>query len=210
MKFASEVHVENCYPEIRSMEWMLRRSRSVVVKLWLDITKDEQKKRFLDPLVQGLGRSAFFMTEPAADGGAGSDPSMMQSTAVRDGNHWVINGRKAFITGAEGAMVGIVMAKSSEGACLFLVDLPNPAIRIERVLDTIDRTMPGGHSVVAIDNLRVNADSVLGEVGHGFKYAPIYGELAEEWLEGKPSPELEAFGETKRIAATGLGGGVLS
>lgn len=46
MKYASEVHVENCYPEIRSMEWMLRRSRSVVVKLWLDITKDEQKKRF--------------------------------------------------------------------------------------------------------------------------------------------------------------------
>lgn len=44
--------------------------------------------------------------------------------------------------------------------------------------------------------------------GHGFKYAPMYGELAEEWIEGKPSPELEAFGEEKRIAATGLGGGV--
>jgi acyl-CoA dehydrogenase len=133
----------------------------------------EQKKRFLDPLVQGLGRSAFFMTEPAADGGAGSDPSMMQSTAERSGNHWVINGRKAFITGAEGAMVGIVMAKSSEGACLFLVDLPNPAIRIERVLDTIDSSMPGGHAVVAIDNLRVPADQMLGESGEGFKYAQV-------------------------------------
>jgi acyl-CoA dehydrogenase len=133
----------------------------------------EQKKRFLDPLVQGLGRSAFFMTEPAADGGAGSDPSMMQSTAVRDGNHWVVNGRKAFITGAEGAMVGIVMAKSSEGACLFLVDLPNPAIRIERVLDTIDSSMPGGHAVVAIENLRVPADQMLGESGEGFKYAQV-------------------------------------
>lgn len=133
----------------------------------------EQKKRFLDPLVQGLGRSAFFMTEPAADGGAGSDPSMMQSTAVRDGNHWVINGRKAFITGAEGAMVGIVMAKSSEGACLFLVDLPNPAIRIERVLDTIDSSMPGGHAIVAIENLRVPADQMLGESGEGFKYAQV-------------------------------------
>jgi polyphosphate kinase 2 (PPK2 family) len=46
MKYASEKHVENSFPEIRSMEWMLRRSRAVVVKLWLDITKDEQKKRF--------------------------------------------------------------------------------------------------------------------------------------------------------------------
>ena len=125
----------------------------------------EQKKRFLDPLVQGLGRSAFFRTEPAADGGAGSDPSMMQTTCRQDGNHWVVSGRKAFITGAEGAMVGIVMAKSSEGACLFLVDLPNPAIRIERVLDTIDSSMPGGHAIVAIENLRVPADQMLGESG---------------------------------------------
>jgi acyl-CoA dehydrogenase len=133
----------------------------------------EQKKRFLEPLVQGHARSSFFMTEPAEEGGAGSDPSMMQSTAVRSGNHWVINGRKAFITGADGAKVGIVMAKSAEGACLFLVDLPNPAIRIERVLDTIDSSMPGGHAIVAIDNLRVPADQMLGEAGEGFKYAQV-------------------------------------
>jgi acyl-CoA dehydrogenase len=48
---------------------------------------DEQKARFLDPLVRGEARSAFFMTEPAAEGGAGSDPSMMRTTARRDGNH---------------------------------------------------------------------------------------------------------------------------
>ena len=133
----------------------------------------EQKQRFLEPLVQGHGRSAFFMTEPAELGGAGSDPSMMQSTAVKSGNHWVINGRKAFITGVDGARVGIVMAKSAEGACLFLVDLPDPAIRIERVLDTIDSSMPGGHAVVTIDNLRVPADQMLGESGEGFKYAQV-------------------------------------
>lgn len=133
----------------------------------------EQKKRFLEPLVKGEARSAFFMTEPAETGGAGSDPTMMQSTAERSGNHWVINGRKAFITGADGAKVGIVMAKSAEGACLFLVDLPNPAIRIERVLDTIDSSMPGGHAVVAIDGLRVTADQMLGESGEGFKYAQV-------------------------------------
>jgi acyl-CoA dehydrogenase len=133
----------------------------------------EQKAHFLDPMVRGDARSAFFMTEPASEGGAGSDPSMMQTTAVMDGNHWVINGRKAFITGADGAKVGIVMAKSADGACMFLVDLPDPAIRIERVLDTIDSSMPGGHAVVAIDNLRVPADQMLGHSGDGFKYAQV-------------------------------------
>jgi Acyl-CoA dehydrogenases len=133
----------------------------------------EIKKRFLEPLVEGRAQSAFFMTEPAADGGAGSDPSMMQTTAVLDGNHWVINGRKAFITGAQGAKVGIVMAKSEDGACMFLVDLPDPAIRIDRIPNTIDSSMPGGHAVVTIDNLRVPADQMLGESGEGFKYAQI-------------------------------------
>ena len=133
----------------------------------------ELKQRFLAPLVEGRARSAFFMTEPAAEGGAGSDPSMMQTTAVLDGNHWVINGRKAFITGAKGAKVGIVMAKSADGACMFLVDLPDPAIRIDRVPNTIDSSMPGGHAVVTIDNLRVPADQMLGESGEGFKYAQI-------------------------------------
>ena len=133
----------------------------------------EQRARFLQPLVEGRARSAFFMTEPAAEGGAGSDPSMMQTSAKLDGNHWVINGRKAFITGAEGAKVGIVMAKSEDGACMFLVELPNPAIRIERVLDTIDSSMPGGHAVIQIDNLRVPADQMLGNSGEGFKYAQV-------------------------------------
>ena len=137
------------------------------------VGSDDQKRRFLDPLVRGEARSAFFMTEPAADGGAGSDPSMMKTTAVLDGNHWVVNGRKAFITGADGAQVGIVMAKSDDGACMFLVDLPDPAITIERVLDTIDSSMPGGHAVVKIDNLRVPSDQMLGHSGEGFKYAQI-------------------------------------
>ena len=133
----------------------------------------EQKTRFLEPLVSGQARSAFFMTEPADAGGAGSDPSMMQTTCRLDGNHWVINGRKKFITGAEGARVGIVMAKSDDGACMFLVDLPDPAIRTLRVLDTIDSSMPGGHAEIEIENLRVSADQMLGASGDGFKYAQI-------------------------------------
>ena len=137
------------------------------------IASADQKTRFLDPLIAGDARSAFFMTEPAAEGGAGSDPSMMQTTAVPDGNHWVINGRKAFITGAQGAKVAIIMAKSADGACLFLADLPDPAIRIERVLDTIDSSMLGGHSIVAINELRLPADQMLGQSGEGFKYAQL-------------------------------------
>lgn len=137
------------------------------------VATSEQKQRFLDPLIAGTARSAFFMTEPAGDGGAGSDPSMMQTVARQDGNHWVITGRKAFITGAQGAKVGIVMAKTGEGATLFLIDLPDPAVRIERVLDTIDSSMPGGHSIVAIDGLRVSADQILGAPHKGFDYAQI-------------------------------------
>ena len=133
----------------------------------------ELKERFLKPMVAGKMRSAFFMTEPAEDGGAGSDPSMMLTTCRMDGNNWVINGRKAYITGSEGAGLGIVMAKSEDGACMFMVDLPDPAIKIERVMDTLDSSMPGGHAVVSIDNLRVPADQMLGESGEGFKYAQV-------------------------------------
>ena len=137
------------------------------------VGSDEQKRRFLVPIVRGEARSAFFMTEPAEDGGAGSDPSMMLTTAVLDGNYWVVNGRKAFITGAQGAQIGIVMAKSQDGACMFLVNLPDPAITIERVLDTIDSSMPGGHAVIRIDNLRIPADQMLGHSGEGFTYAQV-------------------------------------
>jgi len=136
-----------------------------------------QNKRFLEPLVAGAARSAFMMTEPASEGGAGSDPSMLQTKAVRDGDEWVINGRKTFITGAKGAAVGIIMAQTGEGeraqATMFLVDLPHPAVRIERVLDTIDSSMPGGHAQVLIDNLRVRQDQVLGTVDEGFRYAQV-------------------------------------
>jgi len=136
------------------------------------------KERFLTPLVSGHARSAFFMTEPAELNGAGADPSMMITTCRRDGNHWVVNGKKCFITGAEGAKVGIVMAKSEDpdsagGACMFLVDLPDPAIRITGVPNTIDSSMPGSHAEITIDNLRIPADQMLGDAGEGFKYAQI-------------------------------------
>ena len=58
------------------------------------VASDEQKAHFLAPMLEGRARSAFLMTEPAEDNGAGSDPSMLMTTAEADGDHWVINGRK--------------------------------------------------------------------------------------------------------------------
>lgn len=138
----------------------------------------EQQTKFLAPLVAGEARSAFFMTEPAMDGGAGSDPKMMQTTAVADGEHWVINGRKTFISGAVGATVGIIMARTNPGAekiaaTMFLVDLPHESIQIERILDTIDSAIPGGHAVVRLNNLRVHRSQVLGAVHQGFTFAQV-------------------------------------
>ena len=137
------------------------------------IATAEQRQRFLKPLLEGRARSAFFMSEPASLGGAGSDPSMMQTRATRSGEHWVINGSKTFITGADGARIGIIVAKTEVSATLFLVELPDPSIRIERVLDTIDNSMAGGHALVQITNLSVPATQILGEVDQGFKYAQV-------------------------------------
>jgi acyl-CoA dehydrogenase len=137
----------------------------------------EQKRCFLTKLLRGDARSAFFMTEPAEDDGAGSDPSMLKTTAHFDGNEWIVDGTKTFITGVDGAEVGIVMARTDDGnqvrATMFLVSLPHPAIKILKVLDTIDSSMPGGHSRVAIQGLRLPASAVLGEVHKGFEYAQI-------------------------------------
>lgn len=133
----------------------------------------EQKARFLAPLKTGHARSAFFMTEPAELNGAGSDPSMMACRAEPVEGGWRVNGEKTFITGAVGAKVGLVMAQSAQGACLFLVDLPDPAIQVIEVLDTMDGTMPGGHARIMIKDLFVPADQVLGEPGDGFRLAQI-------------------------------------
>ena len=77
------------------------------------VATPEQKQRWLAPLARAEIRSCFCMTEPAP--GAGSDPAALKTTAVRDGNHWVINGDKWFITGASGAGFAIIMA-ATEGA----------------------------------------------------------------------------------------------
>ena len=136
------------------------------------VATEAQKERWLRPQVQGLTRSCFAMTEPAP--GAGADPGMMMTTAVKDGDHYVINGNKWFITGAEGATYCIIMAKMEDGsATMFLSDMNREGISITRQMDAMDSCFAGGHCVMKFENVRVPATDVLGEIGRGFKYAQI-------------------------------------
>ncbi len=132
----------------------------------------EQKARWLCPLAAGEIRSCFCMTEPAP--GAGSDPAALKTRAVQDGNHWVIDGEKWFITGADGAAFAIIMAAGDDGrATMFLADMNTPGIEVVRRMDSLDQGFPGGHCVVRFHALRVPASDILGEPGKGFRYAQV-------------------------------------
>ena len=131
----------------------------------------EHKERFLRPLAAGLIRSCFCMTEPAP--GAGSDPAALATTARRDGNHFVIDGTKWFITGADGAGFAIIMARADEGATMFLADMDTPGIEVVRAMDSLDQGFPGGHAVLRFNGVRVPASAILGEPGKGFRYAQV-------------------------------------
>jgi alkylation response protein AidB-like acyl-CoA dehydrogenase len=131
-----------------------------------------QKERWLRPLAAGDIRSCFCMTEPPP--GAGADPGMMLTTAVKEDGDYVINGVKWFITGAMGAAFAIIMAKLEDGrATMFLADMSSPGIKLERALDSLDTCFPGGHAVVRFENLRVPSADILGEAGQGFRYAQV-------------------------------------
>jgi acyl-CoA dehydrogenase len=136
------------------------------------VASTEQKERWLRPLAAGKTRSCFCMTEPAP--GAGSDPAAMLTTAVKDGNHYVINGDKWFITGADGAAFAIIMAKGEDGqATMFLADMDTPGIEIVRAMDSLDSAFAGGHAVMRFRDVRVPASDILGEPGKGFRYAQV-------------------------------------
>jgi acyl-CoA dehydrogenase len=129
----------------------------------------EQQRTWLEPLAAGRIRSCFAMTEPAP--GAGSDPSMLRTTATRRGDGWVISGHKWFITGAVGATFAIVLARTDEGPTQFIVRTTNPGFRLLRNIRAIDPFAIGGHGDIALEDCAVAADAVLGEVGKGFEYA---------------------------------------
>jgi acyl-CoA dehydrogenase len=139
------------------------------------VASDAQKQHYLVPLASGETRSCFAMTEPAP--GAGSDPSQLCTTAQRDGDEWVIDGRKWFVTGADGATVAIVMARTGEaihglsGASLFLVDAGTPGYTVVRRVGSLDHTIPGGHCELLFERCRVPSTAVLGEIDRGLEYA---------------------------------------
>lgn len=141
------------------------------------IADAQQRERYLAPLSRGQTRSAFAMTEPAP--GAGADPSALSTTASREGGGWRINGRKVFITGADGAGFFIIMARTSGspgdrgGATMFLAPADTPGLNIGRHIKTMDTSMLGGHCEVTFEDLRLPADAVLGEVDEGFAYAQV-------------------------------------
>jgi acyl-CoA dehydrogenase len=141
------------------------------------IATEQQKERYLRPLASGETRSCFAMTEPAP--GAGADPRSLRTTATRVPGGWRIDGRKWFITGANGAGFTIVMARTSGspgdtgGATMFLVDAGTPGMQLVRDIQTLDEGFFAGHGEIVFDGCVVGDDHVLGAVDQGFAGAQV-------------------------------------
>jgi len=136
---------------------------------------DEQKERWLRPLADGSIRSCFAMTEPDV---ASSDPTNLETTAVRDGDEWVLNGKKWCITGAVGASLAIVVAKTGTDEAaghrnysLILVPTDTPGWEISRHVEWMGSHSPGGHPEITLTDVRVPAENLLGVEGEGFVIA---------------------------------------
>jgi acyl-CoA dehydrogenase len=139
----------------------------------------EQKDRYLHPLLAGDLKSAFSMTEPNS---AGSDPTLLKTTATRDGDHWVINGHKWFSSNASIADFLIVMAVTNpdarphQRASMLLVDTDTPGVNILRDVATMEHPWDsygryGNHAEIRYENVRVPAEALLGAEGAGFLIA---------------------------------------
>src|SRR6201996_7171556 len=140
---------------------------------------EAQRAQWLQPLLDGELRSAFSMTEPDT---AGSDPTLLQTSAVRDGEEWVINGHKWFTSNGSIADFLIVMAvtdpdaRPHQRASMLLVDVDTPGIRIERDVATMEHPYEsfgryGNHAEVFYEDVRVPAQALLGPQGAGFLIA---------------------------------------
>jgi acyl-CoA dehydrogenase len=140
---------------------------------------EEQKERYLHPLLQGDLKSAFSMTEPDS---AGSDPTLLKTRAVRDGDDYVLTGRKWFSSNASIADFLIVMAvtdadaRPHQRATMFLVPADAPGVTILRDVPTMEHPQEsfgklGGHAEVLYEGVRVPAADRLGAEGAGFLIA---------------------------------------
>jgi alkylation response protein AidB-like acyl-CoA dehydrogenase len=138
-----------------------------------------QKQRYMQPYIEGRMLSAIAISEP----GAGGDPAAMKTRAVKDGDQWVLNGRKIWISNARAADFIIVMARVGNdarqgGITSFIVEKGTPGFIIEREIPMI-----GGGSTyeIVFEDCRIPEDSVLGEIGKG--YAPMQLRLRTRRLE---------------------------
>jgi acyl-CoA dehydrogenase len=144
--------------------------------LLLHAASAKQAERWLRPLAEGVLRSCFLMTEPDV---ASSDPLNLRTTAVRDGDEWIIEGRKSFATGAVGAAFGIVVARTGpvelRGDAYSLIVVPSdvPGWRVMHEPRAIGAAFPGGHPTVELQGVRVPAENLLGEEGAGYKLAQV-------------------------------------
>ena len=130
---------------------------------------DEQKEKYLRPLCKGTQMSCFAMTEPEV---AGSDPTLIQTRAYEDGDEWVINGHKWFISNAHRASFAILIARTEDDPDLpqaantaFIVDIPTEGWTEVRQIETMHGST--GHSEIRIEDLRVHKDQMLGGRGQG-------------------------------------------
>ena len=135
----------------------------------------EQKEKWLRPLCEGTARSCFSMTEPEV---AGSDPTQIQTSAVKDGDEWVINGHKWFTSGAHGADFAIVIAKTDPDAEIaqarnsaFIVPTNTPGFEIVRDVQTMGGGV--GHPELRYNDVRVPQENMLGEQGGGHKLGQV-------------------------------------
>jgi len=134
----------------------------------------EQQERWLRPLLDGEIRSCFSMTEPET---AGSDPTLLQTRAVRDGDDYVINGHKWFTSGAYGASLAIVMVVTDPDApphmraSQIIVPTDTPGFRLIRAVSVMGHTGGGGHCEIRYEDCRVPVRNVLGGEGQGFAIA---------------------------------------
>lgn len=144
--------------------------------LLLHAATNEQRERYLRPLAEGRTRSCFAMTERDV---ASSDPAQLRTSAKPDGDGWVLEGEKWFITGANGAAFAIVVARTEdvedarEAFTLFLVDADNPGWEVVREIPVMGTEGPGGHCEIRLRDCRVGADAILGERGRGFRLSQV-------------------------------------
>ncbi len=175
---------------------------------------DLQKEQYLRPLVDGECRSCFAMTEPEV---AGSDPTGIRTHAVKDGDHWVLNGHKWFISGAHGARFAIVIAKTDPEAdppqarnSAFIVETENPGWEIVRDIDTM--AGKGNHCEIRIENCVVPDSALFGGRGQGHRLGQVRlgpARLAHcmRWI-GNAEVAMEML--VKRALERELHGGVLA